>query len=255
MRRSLWMVVLAAALIVTTSLPASAASWLHLRINPGNGTWKDTKAVQFSDLPVDFNVAMLGATGFLQFPNSRFGLRFNIDYSTLTSFTGNAFLIYSSGSWRYYDISVGFPIMLGQVRTLLFAGYGNHRADFASGGPVITRQDSGGLVFGADLWYPFGSQQQWYLAGSATIGPSMTYTYTNNPPDTPRASGRSFSGVYSVGIGYMLPSQTGNIMTAIEAGWRSGGFAVSSISSGDAAVDGQDVRWQGIYVGLKLRGK
>ncbi len=250
MRRSPWVVMLVAALILTTSLPASAGSWFQLRINPGSGTWQDTKVLQFSDLPVDFSTPMLGGTAFLQFPNTRFGLRFNIDHASLASFTGRgAGLFYSSGAWRYYDISLGMPLMFGPVSSLVFIGYGNHRADFADGGPVLTRQDSGGFVLGTDFWVPIGSAGRWYFAGSATFGPSMAYTYTNNPPAAARATGRSFSGIYSAGIGYNLPNTRGSI----EAGWRSGGFSVNSISTGDAAVDGQDVRWSGLYLGLTFR--
>lgn len=205
--------------------------------------------MQFTDLPVDFKVTMIGFTGFLQLPTQRWGIRLNIDSGALSGFVGRGVTAtpYNTGNWRWWDLSAGLPLMFGPVQTVIFLGYGNGRFYTETPGATFTRQETTGFVLGADVWVPIG--QQFYFAGSATFGPSQNYRYFNGPPDFLRAEGRASAGVYSAGIGYMFP----NTMASVELGYRTGSFGTSSISSGDLAVDGQNAWWSGVYLGLTIR--
>ncbi len=244
MRRALIALALAVALIVVSSAPASATNRFQFRLVPGSGTWQQDPPF-FFDLPVHFSTAIFGFTGFLMLPGQRWGLRLNIDTGGLSNLQGD-FLIYDSGHWRNYELAVGVPFTLGSAHVTPFLGFGSQKADFSELGTVITRQEANGFVFGADVWVPISGR--WYFAGSATLGPSHAFKYTNSPPADPRAEGLSNFALYSAGIGYKLPGD----MAKVELGWRSGGFTNTQITSGDAGVLNSAVRWQGVYLGVTI---
>jgi hypothetical protein len=243
MRRSLPALGLVVVLLLIATTPASATSWFQLRLNPSTGDWKDTTGTAFTDLPYSFTTTMFGATGFWQIPGWRIGLRGNIDTGSLSSFSagGPGAPGYNTGSWRYYDLSLGLPINVGQGRALLFAGYSNTnwRAEFPTG---FSRQAASGIAFGLDLWYPLG--EKWYLAGSATFGPSQDYKYYNGPPEFVRFAGKASVDVFQVGVGWRFAQ-----MSSLELGWRGGGFSVSQTAS---LIDGMSTRWSGFYLGLNF---
>lgn len=244
MHRSLIALAVAAILVMGASVPASAQSWFQFRFNPSSANWTQTPVI-WSDLPYKFNTTMLGGTAFIQPPGYGLGLRFNIDSGSLGSWS--PLTSYDGGTWRYYDISVGLPLALGTGTALLFAGYGNHAWKATLGGTVVSTQDAGGLIFGTDLMLPLSGA--WYAAGSLTFGSGLKYTYDNPPSVTPRAQGTANTSVYSLALGYKLPNHPFNV----ELGWRSGGFGVTSITSGDTSAAGQDVRWTGWFLGVSTR--
>jgi hypothetical protein len=249
MRRTAVALAVAAILVMAVSGPASAMSWFQLRLSPATGNWTG----DFSDLPYNMTTTMLGLTGFIQFPNTRFGIRANLDTGSLSSWTPLTF--YDGGSWRYYDIDLAFPLTLGTGKVLLFAGYGNNNWQATLGGALISQQLTSGFVFGADVMWPLGSSGRWYLTGSATIGPSNQFLYCNPTPGFPcntttfRASGTANVGVYSAGLGWNLP----NGMSSLEVGWRSGSFKANAINSGDINALNSNPTWSGVYLGLTVR--
>jgi hypothetical protein len=244
MRRSLIALAVVAVMVLAASVPASAQSWFQFRFNPSNADWKQTPPI-WSDLPYTFNTTMLGGTAFIRPPGYGVGLRFNLDTGSLGSWS--PLTNYDGGTWRYYDISVGLPLALGRGSMLLFAGYGNHAWKATFGGTVISTQDASGIVFGADLMLPLSGA--WYATASTTFGSGLKYKYANPGFADPRSEGTAGTSVYSAALGYQLPNRPFNI----ELGWRSGGFKVSSITSGDTNAAGQDVRWAGWFLGLSTR--
>lgn len=245
MRRSLVALAVVSALLLTASVPASAQSWFQFRINPSNANWTCVATPCFGDLPYAFNTTMIGGTAFLKPPGLMVGLRLNLDSGSLSSWS--PLTTYNDGTWRYYDISLGLPLALGNGSLILFAGYGNHAWKAGFGGTVISTQDAGGMVFGADLRAPLTGP--WYVTASGTFGSGHSYKYANPPTLDPRSLGTSSTSVYAAAVGYMLPNSVYNI----ELGWRSGGFRVTSITSGAIAASNQDVRWQGWFLGLSTR--
>ncbi|MDI6771450.1 MAG: hypothetical protein QME77_02530 [bacterium] len=244
MRRSLIALAVVAVLVMAASVPASAQSWFQFRFNPANANWKQTPPI-WGDLPYTFNTTMLGGTAFIRPPGYGVGLRFNIDSGSLGSWS--PLTSYDGGTWRYYDIGLGLPLALGRGSMLLFAGYGNHSWKASFGGTVISTQDAGGIVFGADLMLPLSGA--WYATASTTFGSGLKYTYDNPPSTTPRAEGTASTSVYSLALGYQMPNRPFNV----ELGWRSGGFNVTAITSGDTGASNQDVRWSGWFLGLSTR--
>lgn len=244
MRRSLIALAVVAILVMAASVPASAQSWFQFRFNPSNAEWKQTPPY-WIDLPYTFKTTMFGGTAFVQPPGYGIGFRFNIDYGSLGSWSPLTY--YDGGNWRYYDIGVGIPLTLGSGSMVLFAGYGNHAWRANSAGTVISTQDARGTVFGADLRLPLSGAL--YATGSVTFGSGLKYKYANPPYSDPRAEGAANSSVYSAALGYMLPGRPLNV----ELGWRSGGFSVTSITSGDTGASNQDVRWSGWFLGLSTR--
>ena len=244
MRRSLVALAVVAVLVLAASVPASAQSWFQFRFNPSSANWTQTPAI-WGDLPYKFNTTMLGGTAFIQPPGYGVGLRFNLDTGSLASWS--PLTSYDGGTWRYYDISVGIPLALGTGSMLLYAGYGNHSWKATFGGTVISTQDASGTVFGADMRLPLSGA--WYATASATFGSGLKYKYANPLFSDPRSLGTASTGVYSAALGYKLPNHPFNI----ELGWRSGGFKVSAITSGDTGAANQDVRWTGWFLGLSTR--
>lgn len=246
MRRTLLALAVVAILSLAAAIPASAASYLQFRINPSSGTWSQTPAF-WIDLPVDFKSTRIGLTGFLQVPSSPWGLRYNLDTGSLTNLTG-PLVFYDGGNWRYSDISLGYQLNVGRGTGVVFAGYGTHRAEWNIAGVPESRQDVRGLVLGADVFYPINPN--WYVTGTIAYGRNMPFEYSNAPFTPLRAEGRATSSVYGAGIGFRPAGGA----ASVEAGWRSGGFTVNSITTGDAGANNQNLRWSGWYVGVKVGG-
>jgi hypothetical protein len=249
MRRSLLVLAVTAIISLVATISASAASYFQIRINPSTGNWTDSVAPVFVDLPWSWRSVMVGGTAFLQLPNSRLGLRLNIDTGSMTDLSpadpewiGS----YTNGSWRYYDIALGYHFMLGRGAGVVFAGYGNHWAEWGDASGPITRQQASGLIYGVDLFYPL--TERWYISGSVAYGGNLSYQYLNAPFTSTRGEGGATSSVYTAALGFRLPNQ----MASFEVGWRSGGFHVTSIATGDTTIDGTDVRWSGWFLGMKV---
>jgi len=245
MRRTLVALAVVSVLLLTASVPASAQSWFAFRINPSSSMWTCVTTPCFSDLPYSFTTLMFGGTGFIQVPGSRLGVRVNFDTGSLSSWS--PLTLYNDGSWRYYDVSLAFPISMATGQVLVFAGYGNHAWSAGFSGTTISTQTASGLVFGADAMVPL--RAPWYFTASAAFGTGLNYKYANPPGIDPRSLGAATSSVYSAALGYMLPTSNFNV----ELGWRSGGFRVTSITSLDPSAANQDVRWQGWFLGLSTR--
>lgn len=239
MRRTLVPLAVIVVMVLGATVPASAQSWFQFRVNPSNGDWRGGG---FGDLPYTFQTTMLGVTGFLQLPDQRFGLRFNLDSGGLSSFSPSG--LYTGGRWRWYDISVGMPVTLGPASTLFFLGWGSNwwQADIDS--TNWSRQTSSGLVLGVDLRVPL--RGPWYLSGSYTYGSGHPYEYRNLLTEpAPRFTGKAQTSIYSAALGFDLPTNGGSV----EVGWRSGGFTVSEAG----LIDGMETRWSGWFVGFTLR--
>ncbi|MDR7485321.1 MAG: hypothetical protein QN187_08325 [Armatimonadota bacterium] len=246
MRRSLFALAVVAVLVVTTSVPASAASWFQLRVNPSSGDWRGGSP-GFSDLPYTFTANMFGLTGFWQPPGFRLGLRGNLDTGSLSSFSAG--VGYTGGNWRWWDLSLGLPLPLGPATALIFAGMGDTtwQADVPGG---FSRQTTSGMVFGADVWVPL-REGRWYVYGHALFGPSHNYRYANLGFD-PRFTGKADVANYSAALGYNFPGT----MNSIELGWRSGGFRVKDatpVFPPDSNINGMETRWSGVYLGVVVR--
>jgi len=247
MRRSLLALAVVAVLIATASVPASAASWFQLRVNPASGDWRGGSP-GFSDLPYTFTANMFGITGFWQPAGFRLGLRGNLDTGSLSSFSPSG--TYTGGNWRWWDLSLGLPLTVGPSMVLLFAGFGDTRWQ-ANGAGFFSRQTTSGFAFGADVWVPIG-EGRWYVYGHALFGPSHNYKYSNDPPFDPRFTGKADVTNYAAALGYNLPGG----MNSVELGWRSGGFKVASATPlfpPDANINGMQTRWSGVYLGLVVR--
>jgi hypothetical protein len=245
MRRSLVALAVVSMLLLTASAPASAGSWFQFRINPSRGDWTCVATPCFSDLPYTFNTTMIGARAFIQPGAMPVGLRLNLDSGSLGSWSPLTF--YDGGHWRYYEIALGIPLTLGSASVLLYAGYGNHAWRASFGGTTISTQDASGLVYGADIMARL--MGPWYVTASGTFGSGLNYKYANPPGLDPRSLGTASTSVYGAAVGYMLPNSNFNI----ELGWRSGGFRVTSITSGDTSASNQDTRWNGWFLGVSTR--
>jgi len=239
------LVILAVAVVValTAAVPASAATWIQLRINPSSANWTGST---FADIPMSWTTTMWGGTLLWTPPGRPWGFRASFDTGSQVSLMPSGGFDYSdsSGTWTVWDLSLAYTFMSAAGAWTAFAGWGGSTLTFSGPSYGYSRQIASGLVLGVDFRRPLSGN--WYIAGSATLGPGQRYTYEIGAPGTFLGTpGTATTSIYSVGIGQAFSGGS----ASWELGWRSGGFTGNGTGS---SADGANIRWSGVYLGVNF---
>ncbi len=219
---------LAAALVITASVPASAATWIQLRYWPSN--------ILTTDIGNTANSGLFGLTLRRDFMGGQWAGSFNFDTGGVSNWTGGGGTQLSNRFWNV-NLHRNFPIQSGMAS--LYVGYGGHNFEDTAF-PFYVRVS--GFRVGADVKINF--RNNLYVVGDVSFTPRQTGEQLNfnlgGVVSVPMSVGN-----YRVGLGYMANAW------GAEVGYRWIHLHYDPvIMCGGSTPCG--INWTGPYIGVNI---
>jgi hypothetical protein len=237
MRRSFIVMAVAVALILSTSLPASAQTWIQLRYWSTSGQWF------YGGFQPTYNSNLFGLSLRRDIAGGVWGLSFNLDRGGVTNYSAGS--LGTDAYNQFWNLSLHRNFAMPNGRVSIYAGVGSLSWEGPSGGvfiPYYVRQT--GFRLGADARVNIAGGP-WYLVGDIGFMPRQSASQSGWTVLGTQTESASVVN-WHAGVGYQV-----NPMVGLEAGYRglTWTFTPTPMCGGATPCN---FRWNGWYAGVNV---